>query len=263
MAQPSFRIRWPGVTDSGLAGNCPRPGMTLNYLMSPSLTRIKIRVICTDMKLKKRRYAMTSRAAKADATKAGIRLAAIALYRERPVEDFTLEQVAERAGVAVRTILRAYPSKDELVYAALADMAAGGVFVKPSPPGDVKAAVTAFFDIYEGVGDLVMQWLNDERRHPGLKPTLDQGRDNHRDGVKTVFAPQLERLHGAARKELLTILIILTDVYVWKLLRRDMALSRAAAEATVRKMITSVLEKETADGTDSVAELVGRRKPAA
>ena len=59
------------------------------------------------MKLKKRRYAMTSRAAKADATKAGIRLAAIALYRERPVEDFTLEQVAERAGVAVRTILRA------------------------------------------------------------------------------------------------------------------------------------------------------------
>ena len=142
---------------------------------------------------KKRRYAMTSRAAKADATKAGIRLAAIALYRERPVEDFTLEEVAERAGVAVRTILRAYPSKDELVYAALADMAAGGVFLKPSPPGDVKAAVTAFFDIYEGVGDLVMQWLNDERRHPGLKPTLEQGRDNHRDGVKTVFAPQLER----------------------------------------------------------------------
>ena len=152
---------------------------------------------------KKRRYAMTSRAAKADATKAGIRLAAIALYRERPVEDFTLEEVAARAGVAVRTILRAYPSKDELVYAALADMAAGGVFLKPSPPGDVKAAVTAFFDIYEGVGDLVMQWLNDERRHPGLKPTLEQGRDNHRDGVKTVFAPQLERTQGAARKELL------------------------------------------------------------
>jgi hypothetical protein len=108
-----------------------------------------------------------------------------------------------------------------------------------------------------------MQWLNDERRHPGLKPTLEQGRDNHRDGVKTVFAPQLERTQGAARKELLNILIILTDVYVWKLLRRDMALSRSAAEATVRKMIAGVLEKETTDGADSLAELVGRRKPAA
>jgi hypothetical protein len=42
-----------------------------------------------------------------------------------------------------------------------------------------------------------------------------------------------------------------------------MALSRSVAEATVRKMITGVLEREAADGTDSVAELVGRRKPAA
>ena len=36
-----------------------------------------------------------------------------------------------------------------LVYAALDEMAAGGVFLKPTPPGDVAAAVAAFFDIYE------------------------------------------------------------------------------------------------------------------
>jgi AcrR family transcriptional regulator len=215
------------------------------------------------MKSKKRHYAMTARAAKADATRARIRVSAMQLYCERPVEDFTLEEVAERAGVAVRTILRAYPSKDELVYAALEEMAAGGTFLKPTQPGDVKAGVAAFFDIYEGVGDLVMQRLSDERRHPGLKPMLDQGRDNHRDGVKTVFAPQLDRLQGAARALLLNILVVLTDVYVWKLLRRDMALGRAAAEAIVRRMVTGVLDKETADGTDSLAELVGRRQPAA
>jgi AcrR family transcriptional regulator len=215
------------------------------------------------MKMKKRHYAMTARAAKAEATMTRIRVSATELYRERPIEDFTLEEVAERAGVAVRTILRAYPSKDELVYAALEEMAAGGVFLKPTPPGDVKAGVSAFFDIYEGIGDLVMQRLNDERRHPGLKPVLDQGRENHRDGVKTAFAPQLDRLQGAARAQLLNILVVLTDVYVWKLLRRDMALSQSAAEAVVRKMITSVLDKETAHGTDSLAELVGRRQPAA
>jgi AcrR family transcriptional regulator len=215
------------------------------------------------MKTKKRHYAMTARAAKADASRARIRVSAMQLYCERPVEDFTLEEVAQRAGVAVRTILRAYPSKDELVYAALEEMAAGGTFLKPTPPGDVKAGVAAFFDIYEGVGDLVMQRLSDERRHPGLKPMLDQGRDNHRDGVKTAFAPQLDRLQGAARAQLLNILVVLTDVYVWKLLRRDMVLSRSAAEAIVRKMITGVLDKETADGSDSLAELVRRRQPAA
>ena len=215
------------------------------------------------MKRKKRRYAMAARAAKAEATKARIRVSAMELYCQRPIEDFTLEEVADRAGVAVRTVLRAYPSKDELVYAALDEMAAGGVYLKPTPPGDIKAGVSAFFDIYETVGDLVLQRLSDERRRPGLKPSLDQGRENHRDGVKVIFAPQLEQRRGAARAELFNMLVVMTDVYVWKLLRRDMALTRPAAEAIVRKMIFSIIEGENADGTDSLAELVGRRQPAA
>ena len=215
------------------------------------------------MKRKKRRYAMASRAAKAEATKARIRVSAMELYCQRPIEDFTLEEVAGRAGVAVRTVLRAYPSKDELVYAALDEMAAGGVYLKPTPPGDIKAGVSAFFDIYETVGDLVLQRLSDERRRPALKPSLDQGRENHRDGVKVIFAPQLEQRRGAARAELFNMLVIMTDVYVWKLLRRDMALTRPAAEAIVGKMISSIIEGENANGADSLAELVGRRQPAA
>ena len=215
------------------------------------------------MNMKKRRYAMAARAAKAEATKARIRVSAMELYCQRPIEDFTLEEVAGRAGVAVRTVLRAYPSKDELVYAALDEMAAGGVYLKPTPPGDIKAGVSAFFDIYETVGDLVLQRLSDERRRPGLKPSLDQGRENHRDGVKVIFAPQLEQRRGAARAELFNMLVVMTDVYVWKLLRRDMALTRPAAEAIVGKMIFSIIEGENVDGTDSLAELVGRRQPAA
>jgi AcrR family transcriptional regulator len=214
------------------------------------------------MKKGKRRYVMTARAAKAEATKTSIRVSAMELYRQRPIEEFTLEEVAIRAGTTVRTVLRAYPSKEELVYAALEEMAAGGIFLKPTPAGDVRGTVTAFFDIYEGIGDLVMQRLNDERRHPGLKPILDQGRENHRDGVKAAFAPQLAQLAGAARAQLLSILIVLTDVYVWKLLRRDMGLGRAAAEAAVRKMIDGVLEGGKNDGTDSLAQLVRRRQPA-
>lgn len=214
---------------------------------------------------RKRPYVMTARAEKTEATRARIRAAALALYRGRAIDEFTLEEVAHRAGTTVQTILRAFGSKDELVYAALEDMAAGGVFLKPSAPGDVTGAVAAFFDIYESVGDFVMQRLDEERRRPALKASLDQGRNNHRDGVRTVLAPQLDRLKGAARAELLNILVVLTDVYVWKLLRRDMGLSRAAAEAAVRRMIAGVIEQpmsdrtEHAHGTDALAELVGRR----
>jgi AcrR family transcriptional regulator len=215
------------------------------------------------MKKRKRAYTMTARAAKAEATRARIRVAAMALYTGRPADEFTLEEVARRADVTVQTILRIFGSKDALVYAALEEMAAGGAYLPPTPAGDVKVAVAAFFDIYENVGDLVMQRLDEERRRPALKATLDQGRDNHRDGVKTIFAPQLDHLHGAARAQLLSALIVITDVYVWKILRRDMALPRAAAEAITRKMILGVIAEEKTDGTDTLAELVGRRQPAA
>jgi AcrR family transcriptional regulator len=215
------------------------------------------------MKKPKRRYVMTARAAKAEATKARIRASAIELYCGRTIEEFTLDEVARRAETTVQTVLRAFGSKDELVYAALDEMATRGVFLKPVRPGDIKAAVSAFFDIYEPIGDLVMQRLNEERRRPALKPSLDRGRQSHRDGVKIVFATQLGKLQGAARAQLLSMLIVITDVYVWKLLRRDMALSRLAAETVVRRMITGVIEQEKANGTDTVAQLVRRREPAA
>lgn len=213
----------------------------------------------------KRRYNMTGRAAKAAATKKRICGAAIALYCSRPIEDFTLEEVAARADTTVQTVLRDFGSKNELVYAALDEMARGGVFLKPTPPGDVKAAVDAFFEIYETIGDMVIRRLSEEQRRPALKPILEEGRTHHRLGVKTAFAPQLERLSGSARARLLTSLVVLTDVYVWKLLRRDMMIGRSAAEAIVVRMILGVIEQEKANGKvpDALAELVRRREPAA
>jgi len=209
-----------------------------------------------------RPYLMTTRAAKAEATRARIRAAAIALYTDRPIEDFTLEEVAKRAETTVQTVLRAFGSKEELVYEALDDMAAGGVALRQTPAGDVAEAVRAFHDIYEAMGDLVIQRLADEHRRPALKSGLEAGRRNHRAGVEAAFAPYLARVSRAARTRLLTILIIATDVYVWKLLRRDMALSRTAAEAIVCRIIEGVTQRERANGENSLVELVGRRKPA-
>ena len=206
---------------------------------------------------------MATRAAKAEATKERIRAAAIKLYIDRPIEHFTLDEVAARAATTVQTVLRVFGNKEKLIYAMLEEMVAGGVPMKPTPPGDVAAFVGAIFDLYEEMGDLVMKRLNDEGRRPALKPSLDEGRANHRDSVELAFAPQLQRFHGSARTRLLHILLVATDVYVWKLLRRDHGLSRPAAEAVMRQMITGVMKGEASDGTDSMAQLVGRRESTA
>lgn len=192
-------------------------------------------------------------------------MSAIQLYRERgAIEDFTLEEVAQRSRVAVRTILRAARSKDELVYAALDSMPEQGIVLHRAPPGDVAAAVRACFDVYESIGDLQVQRLNAERHRPALKLALDKGRETHREGLQIAFAPHLDRLQGEARAQLLTILLVATDVYVWKLLRRDMGVSRVAAEAIVVEILNGVTVREAKrDTANPLAEPIRREQPAA
>jgi AcrR family transcriptional regulator len=211
----------------------------------------------------KRQYDMAARAAKTAATTARIRASAMALYSERAIEDFTLDEIAARAGTTVQTVLRIFGSKEDLLFAALSELAASGLSLKVTPPGDVAAAVAAIFDVYETMGDLVIQRLNDERRYPAFKPVLEEGRQNHRAWVKTAFAPYLAREEGHLRTQLLNALVAATDVYVWKLLRRDRGIGRTAAEAVVRKLVEGVTQQEKTDGAHSLAELVRRREPAA
>ncbi len=235
----------------------------LLILMLFELTPNIFGVSLTNMKkIRRRPYVMTARAAQAEATRARILASAMRLYGERPIEDFTLDEVALGSGTTVQTVLRAFGSKDKLIFAALAELAAGGMSLKPTPPGDVAAAVAAIFDVYETMGDLVIRYLNDERRRPALRPMLAQGRENHRDWVKSTFAPLLKRQGGGARTQLFNILVVATDVYVWKLLRRDQALGRSAAEAIACRMINDAA-MERADGEYPLAQLVGRGQPAA
>ena len=214
---------------------------------------------------------MTARSAKAEATRERICESVTELYREQSLDVFTLDDVARRAGTTVQTVLRAFKSKDNLVIEALDRLTKKGSphvidrpgGFAPTPPGDVAAAVAAIIDVYETIGDLVISNLSNEQRNPELKPLLDQGRENHCEWVRSVFAPQLKSRNGNARTQLFNCLVVATDVYTWKILRRDLGLTRPGAEAVVRNMVTAVTERENSDVTSSLAELVGRRQPAA
>src|SRR5208282_2439993 len=168
------------------------------------------------MKTRKRAYSMTVRAEKATATRQKILDSAVQLYRQSAIEDFTLDEIARRAGTTVQTVLRAFESKENLLIAALDRFAKGGEMMRQTPPGDVAAAVGAIFDLYESMGDLLMQRLADERRHPAIKPTLDRGRANHRRWVDDIFAPLVEGRRAAERAEILDALNVATDIFVWE-----------------------------------------------
>lgn len=190
-----------------------------------------------------RRYNQRARAASAAATRERIFDAATAAMRERFRPDIRLDEIAAAAEVSVQTVLRIFGSRrallDAVSEAASADAARDFAGVVP---GDVDSVVRAHFAHYERVGDLVIRNIVDEA-DPELHAFVERGRAAHRAGMEYCFAEQLSGLPPARRRRTVDALVCALDVYVWKLLRRDIGRSRRDAEQTVRQLVTAVLEE--------------------
>jgi AcrR family transcriptional regulator len=183
----------------------------------------------------RRSYTMRARAESVERTQEEILSAAFALSEERASFAIGLADVAERAGVTIRTILRHFGSRDGLFEAIAAQAREVVAEERETPVGDLSGAARTIVDHYEKRGDRVLRMLEEEALDPRLAEHLALGRRMHREWVRTVFGPQL----GAAAdaKELEDLLVVATDVYTWKLLRRDAGLSRGRTEARMYTMI--------------------------
>jgi AcrR family transcriptional regulator len=189
----------------------------------------------------RRRYRMVARAEATAALRDRIVNSTEQLFEELASDRFSLEDVAAGADTTVQTVLRHFGSKDELLRAT---MARGLDRVRDermqAPVGDVPGAVRNLVEHYEVRGDMVLRWLAEEDRNPFMHEILEGGRAFHHEWVAQTFAPQLERFAGAVKRRRLAQLVAVTDVYVWKLLGRDMALSREQTEAAIIELIDSL-----------------------
>ena len=116
---------------------------------------------------------------------------------------------------------------------------------RAAPPGDIDRLVENLIGDYEKTGDAVIRLLALEPRHPALKRVLDFGRSEHQRWVAGVFAKALNKLSATERQRALDALVIVTDVYTWKLLRRDMARSTPATAATMKDLIEGTITELT------------------
>lgn len=193
-----------------------------------------------DMNLQKP-YVMRARAATVESTRRSILAAAFALSAERMSWEIVLADVAERAGVAVKTVLRHFGSREGL-FAAVNEYAREQIVdERLTPVGDAGTAVSVVLNHYEARGDWVLRLLCQESSSEFARDSMNTGRKVHRDWVEKTFAPQLDRLQAGARDEAVDLLIVATDLYTWKLLRRDQGLTRSAVEARMRHLVDAVL----------------------
>jgi AcrR family transcriptional regulator len=186
-----------------------------------------------------RPYTMKARAASAEATRQRILAAAREHFISRWYDEVTLQDLARAAGVSVQTVLNHFGGK-EGVLAAAADVLSEEIAARRTvTPGDVAAAVDALVGDYEITGDAVVRMLALEGCVPAVRDLLERGRANHRGWVAETFA-------AGGR---LPALVVATDVYAWKLLRRDQGLSRARTTTEMRRLVDGVLSTPT--GTES------------
>ncbi|HWM55328.1 MAG TPA: TetR/AcrR family transcriptional regulator [Solirubrobacterales bacterium] len=191
----------------------------------------------------KRPYRMQARAQSTAATKEKVLDSAEAALDEHPGEEPTLSAIADRAGVTVQTILRHFGSKQALLVAAIGRLGARMRSDRDrAPVGDVKGAVGILVDHYETYGDRILRMLANEGKDPVLHVLVDLGRAYHQEWCEHVFAPALTGLHAAKRERRISQLVAITDIYFWKLLRRDRDLSLPQTKRAMRELLDPLIE---------------------
>ncbi|HZH43040.1 MAG TPA: helix-turn-helix domain-containing protein [Lysobacter sp.] len=189
----------------------------------------------------KRVYRQVARAQAAEVTAARILDAFESHLRELWYDEVTLDLVARDAGVTVPTVLRRFGSKEgllEALWQRLADSVLGGRQARPGDVGDVVRAVVADYD---RLGDLVLRILAQESRFPSFRQKADIGRTHHRGWVERMFAAHLDALPARARRQALDALVVATDLYTWKLVRRDMGRSAADTRQVMAALVEGAL----------------------
>ena len=184
---------------------------------------------------------MSTRAAAAEATRERIVDAAVEAFSERWYDEVTIRGIASDAGVALQTVRNHFDSKEELFRAVVERMSATIESLRFSvTPGDVDGAIATLVDDYEQHGDAILRMLAVEPRVAAVQPLMDQGRAGHQGWVEHVFATALAGLRGKARSRRLAQLVVVTDVYAWKLLRHDKGLDRDQTIAAMRELVLAL-----------------------
>ncbi len=191
--------------------------------------------------MKSRPYVQNRRAVAAANTAARIIEATTNLFLESG-DAPTLEAVAQRAEVAVQTVLRRFGSKEGLLSAAFDHNRQRVVDQRAhAPVGDIVAAVANLGEHYAEAADVALRLLAIEGTSAAGAAAAREGRAFHRAWVERVFAPFVESLDPPERERRLVQAVVITDVYVWKLLHRDLGLPRADAESTIADMLRRLL----------------------
>lgn len=187
-----------------------------------------------------RTYDMSRRSQKAEQTSQNIVAATEWLLTEKSLEEITLNNIAQKAGVTVQTVLRHMESRDGCLH-AVADRVSSRIDKQrgSTEPGNIPVIIESLIEHYEKEGKLVLNILAQEHKGDSFASSFTtEGRAYHRKWVERCFGPQLSEKGS----EVIDGIVAVTDVYTWKLLRLDLGRSRDHTKKIILNMVKKILE---------------------
>jgi AcrR family transcriptional regulator len=184
---------------------------------------------------------MVARAEKREQTRRRIVEAMKEAVMTTPYPSIRVADVAAVAGTSSQTVHQHFESKEGLFMAAVDELgqeilaARGG-----AAPQDVTGVVRSLVSEYERYGDVNWSLLLLEHESDAVAAALRIGRTGHRTWLEECFASSLPT-DARRRRQALDGLYAATDVGTWKLLRRDLALSRARTRSAMERLVRGAL----------------------
>jgi Bacterial regulatory proteins, tetR family len=193
-----------------------------------------------------RKYTMTSRAESTAQSANEIIRVIRELWVKHSIHEITLEMVAKNANLTVRTILRKYGSKEGVFEAAIRygtpDIRS---FRDEAQVGDIALAVSLLIKEYEYMGAAVIRTLEAENELSIAAKILKKGRLTHKTWCAHIFGPYLPKKTDKNYSTMLGAFYAATDVYKWKLLRKDLGYSKTETEEILLKTVQGLTKLKT------------------
>ncbi len=156
-------------------------------------------------------------------------------------------EIAERAGVSMRSVFRHFDDLETLRGAAIerhSEMMLP-LYDLIDPGGPVPDRVAALVEqrakLFEEITPVRRVGERIRRRSENISTGLDRGRRALRRQLEDLFAPELGALTPAVRREVLDALEAATSWATWRVLRDDQDLSLRRAKAAMARTATAIL----------------------
>jgi TetR/AcrR family transcriptional regulator of autoinduction and epiphytic fitness len=159
----------------------------------------------------------------------------------------TARQVAERAGVSLRSVYVHFDDLEDLFTAAAHNHFERVRDLVQAIPGDgpLETRLDAFVRqrarVHEASAHVRRAAVLQEPFSPALAEVLSLARKLSRAEIELVFAPELGRRDDAGRERLVMELEVVSSASTWEVLRLQHDLSSEAARDTVARMLRAFL----------------------